>query len=89
MTAERADQQLDGEKKLALRRNFFWRAFHADCVFRCGLLEPNRFDCLSRSRPEGHQKSQPLRHQEAHVLHGRLSFGISSNSVMVRELRKC
>ena len=60
--AERADQQLDGEKKLALRRNFFWRAFHADRVFRCGLLEPNRFDCLSRSRPEGHQKSQPLRH---------------------------
>ena len=60
--AERADQQLDGEKKLALRRNFFWRAFHADCVFRCGLLEPNRFDCLSRSRPEGHQKSKPLRH---------------------------
>ena len=60
--AERADQQLDGEKKLALRRNFFWRAFHADCVFRCGLLEPNRFDCLSRSRPDDHQKSPPLRH---------------------------
>ena len=61
MEAERADQQLDGEKKLAMRRNFFLRAFHADCVFRCGLLEPNRFDCLSRSRPEGHQKSKPLR----------------------------
>ena len=62
MEAERADQPLDGEKTLALRRNFFGHAFHADRVFRCGLLEPNRFDCLSRSRPEGHQKSQPLRH---------------------------